>query len=489
MTLDAATVANRDWRLMIAGSLRHSESKSSYEVENPATQRSLATVPNATEQDVDHAVRSAADAAPSWAQVEPRERGRRLRALADALRDHEDELSLLDALDSGNPWTAMRNDVRWGADVLDLFADGSSHLDGEAVRASQENLHYTELTPFGVVARIVPFNHPIFFASAKVAAPLMAGNAVVLKPSDLTPLSALRMAEIAAEFLPPGVLSVVTSDGPRASQALVRHPLIRRIGFIGSEAVGRTIQADAASVGVKDISLELGGKNGLIVCPDADLDAAAAGIVAGMNFAWSQGQSCGSTSRVLLHEDIASEVSALVIDRVEQIIVGSPIDPATQMGPLASEAQLVKSLRYIASAREEGATLLTGGARPTGADFDRGHFLQPTVFADVTAEMAIAREEVFGPVMSVMTWKTVEEAVRLINGVDYGLTASIWTQDVSRAITLTRQVEAGYVWVNGSSRHFWGMPFGGVKASGIGREESVEELLSYTQTKAVNILV
>jgi 2-formylbenzoate dehydrogenase len=489
MTLDATTITEREWLLTVCGELRPSRSKSWYAVENPATETALASVPNATDQDVDDAVRFAADAGRSWARVQPRDRGRRLRAFADALRDHEDELSLLDALDSGNPWSAMRNDVRWGADVLDLFADATTHLDGDAIRASADNLHYTERSPFGVVARIVPFNHPIFFASAKVAAPLMAGNAVVLKPSDITPLSALRMAEIAAEFLPPGVLSVVTSDGPRASQALVRHPLVRRIGFIGSERVGRAIQADAANVGVKDITLELGGKNALIVCPDADLEAAAAGIVAGMNFAWSQGQSCGSTSRVLLHHDIASEVLAMVTAQVEKIVVGSPIDPATQMGPLASGAQLAKSSRYIASATSEGARLITGGTRPDGAEFARGHFLQPTIFADVTAEMTIAREEVFGPVMSVMTWQSEDEAVRIANGVDYGLTASIWTQNVSRAIRLSREVDAGYVWVNGSSRHFWGMPFGGVKASGLGREESVEELLSYTETKAVNILV
>jgi 2-formylbenzoate dehydrogenase len=381
----------------------------------------------------------------------------------------------------------MRGDVGWGAEVLDLFADYASHLGGRTIPASVENLHFTRRVPFGVVARIVPFNHPAMFAAAKVAAPLMAGNAVVLKPSDITPLSALRFAEIAADVLPPGVLSVITGNGPTASSALVRHPLVRRIGFIGSERVGRIIQRDAAEVGVKEVSLELGGKNALIVCPDADLDAAAAGIVAGMNFAWSEGQSCGSTSRVLLHASVADEVLGSVLERIAAIRIGSPIDPDTQMGPLASRAQYEKSRRYIDIAAGEGAELAYGGKRPDG--LDRGHYLQPTVFTGVRPEMRIAQEEVFGPVMSVLTYTELDDAVRIANGVDYGLTASIWTRDVSTALSLADRLEAGYVWVNGSSRHFWGVPFGGTKSSGIDREECVEELLSYTEVKAVNVLV
>ena len=483
----SASVAGREWRLMLGGEARDAAGGRTYDVECPATEAPIAAAPDATTEDVDAAVRVAADAAAAWRATGVRERGRRLRALAEAVREHAEELALLDALDSGNPLTAMRGDVEWGAEVLDLFAGYGSHLGGSTIPATPENLHFTRRAPFGVVARIVPFNHPLFFAASKIAAPLMAGNTVVLKPSDITPLSALRLAEIAVDVLPPGTLSVVTGNGPAASSALVRHPLVRRIGFIGSDRVGRIIQRDAAEVGVKEISLELGGKNALIVCPDADLDAAATGIVTGMNFAWSQSQSCGSTSRVLLHESVADEVLSLVTERVAAIRVGSPVDPDTQMGPLASRAQHDKSRHYIDLARTEGATLAYGGERPPG--FDRGYYLQPTIFTGVRPEMRIAREEVFGPVMSVLTYADLDEAVRIANGVEYGLTASIWTRDVSTALSLADRVEAGYVWVNGSSRHFWGVPFGGTKSSGIGREESIEELLSYTELKAVNVLV
>ncbi|MGY0063483.1 aldehyde dehydrogenase family protein [Streptomyces sp. LZ34] len=482
-------VADREWHFAVGGRSRRAQGGHTYSVECPATEAPIAAAPDASAEDVDEAVRVAADAGSSWRALNVRERGRRLRALAEAVREHAEELALLDALDSGNPVSAMRNDVEWGAEVIDLFADFASHLGGATIPATPENLHFTRRSPFGVVARIVPFNHPVFFAASKVAAPLMAGNTVILKPSDITPLSALRLAEVAAEVLPPGVLSTVTGNGPAASSALVRHPLIRRIGFIGSDRVGRVIQRDAAEVGVKDISLELGGKNALIVCPDADLEAAAAGIVSGMNFAWSAGQSCGSTSRVLLHASIADKVLPMVRDRVAAIRIGSPVAADTQMGPLASRAQYDKTRHYIDMALAEGATLLHGGQRPQGEGFEWGYYLEPTVFTDVRPEMRIAQEEVFGPVMSILTYTDLDEAVAIANGVDYGLTASIWTRDVSTALSLADRVEAGYTWVNGSSRHFWGMPFGGTKSSGLGREESVEELLSYTELKAVNVLV
>jgi 2-formylbenzoate dehydrogenase len=327
------------------------------------------------------------------------------------------------------------------------------------------------------------------FAAGKIAAPLVAGNAVILKPPESAPLSALRMGELFSGVLPPGVLSVVVGDGPATGRAVARHPAIRRIGFIGSDATGRSIQRDAAGAGVKDITLELGGKNALIAFPDADPDEVAAGAVAGMNFAKSAGQSCGSTSRLLLHESIADDVLERVAARMTGIRVGSPLEPATEMGTLSSRGQYDKVLRYIRAGRDEGARLVTGGARPPGLTDVPGLYVAPTLFRDVWPDMRLAREEVFGPVLSAMTWKTEEEAIRIANAVDYGLTASVWTNDIRRAHRAASALEAGYIWINGSSRHFTGVPFGGVKLSGVGREESLDELLSYTQLKTINVML
>lgn len=486
---EAVQAAGREWSLSIDGRLVPAADGRTYPNESPATEEVIAHVPNATEVDVDHAVAGSERAFDGWRRAGVRERARQLRALAGVLRQHAAELAVLDAIDCGNPVTAMRGDAAAGAETLELAADWALSLGGETIPASPENLHYTVREPYGVVARIVPFNHPAMFAAGKIAAPLVAGNTVVLKPSEVSPLSALRIAELAAEVLPPGVLSVVVGDGPGVGRALVRHPRVRRIGFIGSETTGRAIQRDAAETGVKDVTLELGGKNAMVVCPDADLELAAEGAVAGMNFAWSQGQSCGSTSRLLVHERVAGEVLDRVVERVRKVRIGMPLDASTEMGTLSSRAQYAKTLGYIDVARSEGARLVAGGGRPGGPDFERGLYVSPTVFAGVAPDMRIAREEVFGPVLSVLTWRDEEEAVQVANAVRYGLTASVWTRDLHRAHRLAGAMEAGYVWVNGSSRHFPGVPFGGCKASGLGREESVHELLSYTQLKAVNVML
>lgn len=487
MLSDTAAVHAHQWRLLIGGELVEPSSGRFADSIDPATEETAARFPAADATDVDAAVQAARRACSSWRRMAARERGALVRALADIIRRHEDELAFLDALDGGFPITAMHNDVRRGADLLELFADWALELKGETVPASAEHLHYTLREPFGVVGRLVPYNHPIFFAAGKIAAPLVAGNAVVLKPADQTPLSALRMGELFRDALPPGVLNVVSGIGPEAGSALVAHPDVRRLAFTGSGTVGRAIQRDAAAVGVKTVSLELGGKNAMVVFGDADLERVAQGVVAGMNFIGSQGQSCGSNSRVLLHADVADEVVERVAAAVDDIRVGSPLDEATQMGPLISRQHLDRVQGYIAAGREQGAALVTGGGRP--ATLDRGYFLQPTVFSGVEPDMRIGREEIFGPVLSIMTWRDPDEAIALANGVDFGLTASVWTSDVKRAHSTARDLEAGYVWINGSSRHFYGLPFGGVKASGVGREESLEELFSYTQTKTINVVL
>lgn len=458
-----------------------------YEVEDPTTGGRLTDAPDCSAEEVDRVVRAAAGAQRAWGSASPRARAATVREFAALLRAHTEELATLDAVDAGFPLPVMRADVDAAATLLDIMADHALALGGATYPLS-ENLHYSVREPYGVVGRIVPFNHPLFFAAGKVAAPLMAGNAVVLKAPDQAPLSSLRMAELAAEVFGPDLCAVVSGRGAVSGQALVRHPLIRRIGFIGAPGTGRLIQREAAESGVKFVSLELGGKNALIVMPDADLDAAAASAVSGMNFTATAGQSCGSTSRLLLHESIADEVLASVVEQVRTVRVGHPLTEGTQMGPVIDRRQYDKTLAAIDAGTAAGAEVIAGGGRPDTVD-DDGWYVAPTVLTRVAPDNPVATEEIFGPVLSVLTFADEAEAVDIANRTEYGLTAGVWTSDVTRAHRMAARLQAGYVWVNGSSRHYWGLPFGGVKSSGVGREESVDELLSYTETKAVTVVL
>ncbi len=449
---------------------------------SPSTGELLGEFPAASPDDVELAVTSAAAAQGEWAALLPGERGAVLRKMAAVLRANREELGRLDAQDGGNPVTAMTGDVELGAEMLELFAEWGTHLGGTTMAGDPKLLHYTVREPYGVVARLIPYNHPIMFATTRIAAPLMAGNSVVLKAPDQTPLSALRMAELFSEVLPPGVLSVLTGPGSRVGSALVGHKLIRRIAFTGSVPTGQAILRNAAEQGIKNVSLELGGKNPLIVLKDADLDAAARGAVTGMNFHWTAGQSCGSTSRLLVHRSLYPDMLDRIVAGAQAVRMGDPLDPETEMGSMVTLRHRDNVASYIEAGRAEGLKLVTGGNTP-----GPGAFVEPTIFADVPASSKLFQEEIFGPVLSVTPFDTEEEAIALANNSDFGLTASIWTQDVARAHLLARQVEAGYVWINTSSRHFAGMPFGGVKDSGLGSEESVDELHSFTVNKAVTV--
>ena len=474
--------------MLIGGELVESESGEWIVSLNPATEEVIGRVPAGSKKDVDKAVEAAIQAQPGWAALPPSERGDLLRGLADALMERAGELLELEVRDTGNTIAKMKRDVEKAANLQRYFAGLGLELKGETVPASPGNLHYTVCEPYGVVARIVPFNHPISFAAGRLAAPLMAGNSVIVKPPEQAPLSASILAEICARVLPPGVVNIVTGTGPVTGDAIVRHPAIKRIAFIGSVPTGMRIQRAAAEVGVKHITLELGGKNPMIVFPDADLDLAVKGAVAGMNFT-HQGQSCGSTSRLMLHSSIHDDFLARVVERVSALRVGDPMDEATEMGPVISKEQLAKVLHYIDAGREDGARLMCGGTKPEGAAFERGYWVRPAVFAGVTQDMRIAREEIFGPVLSVMRWTDVDEAVDMANATEYGLSAAIWTKDLKNALSTARRLQSGYIWINGTSAHYLGTPFGGMKNSGIGREEILDEMKSYTETKTVHVML
>lgn len=477
-------VLPRNRKLYINGSWREAAEIGGLELTSPATGESLGFVAQAGRSDVDAAVRAAGAAYRSWRNVAPAERAKILRRIAQIVRDNARELALIDAMDGGNPVHEMLGDVANAASQLDFFAGLVTEMKGQSVPLGRDSVNFSVREPRGVIGRIIPFNHPFMFCAAKSAAPLAAGNTVIVKPPDQAPLSSLRFAELIDGLLPPGVFNVLPG-GREAGAALAAHPGVAMISLIGSVQAGRAVMRAGADT-IKPVLLELGGKNALIALADADPDEVAAAVVAGMNFIWC-GQSCGSTSRAFIHEAIHDAVVARIAERVKQFRPGDPTDPATTMGAIISRAQLDKVMGFIADTKAEGANLLCGGGRPLDPALAKGNFVEPTVFTEVTPAMRLAREEVFGPVLAVFRWSDEASMLDTVNSVEYGLTCSIWTNDVRNAHRLAGEVEAGFVWINEVSRHFLGTPFGGYKQSGLGREECLEELLSYTQEKHIHV--
>ncbi len=475
-----------DYLMLIDGALTASSSGQWLTSVNPANEDRIGRVPLADAADVDRAVNTAARAQPDWNAKLVTERSALLREVARRLLARQVEILNLEVRDTGNTIGKMRGDLAAAAAQLDYYAGLGLEIKGETIPASASALHITLREPYGVVGRIVPFNHPIYFAISALAGPLVAGNAVVVKTPDQSPLSAAYLGEVCRDVLPPGVVNIISGTGPITGDALVRHPRVRRIAFTGSVPTGLAIQRAAAETCVKHVSLELGGKNPMIVFPDIEPDLAADAAVAGMNFAW-QGQSCGSTSCLMLHESIHDSVVARIVARVAALRIGDPLDESSQMGPINSRRQYDRVLHYVQAGKDDGAKLVFGGNRPVGPQFERGYWIQPTVFADVTMAMRVAREEIFGPILSILRWRDVDEVVALANATEYGLTAAIWTHDLEAALDLGRRIDCGYVWINTNAAHHLGTPFGGTKNSGLGREECLEELLSYTQTKAFHI--
>ena len=455
-----------------------------FETINPATGEGLGNVADGGAADVDAAVKAAHKSFKEWRNVLPLDRAKLLKKIAQVLRDNAYELAMIDSADCGNPVTPMVRDAEFAATQIEFFAGLVTEMKGASIPMGPDRVNFSIREPLGVVARIVPFNHPFMFIAGKIGAPLAAGNTVVMKPPEQASMSSLRLAELIDDILPPGVFNLVPG-GRDAGAALASHPLVAKVGLVGSVPTGRAVMRAAADT-LKGLLFELGGKNALIAYDDADPDAVAAGVVDGMNFTWC-GQSCGSTSRAFIHAEIYDAVLESVKSKVQHYKPGIPTEPATTMGSIINKAQYDKVLAYIQSAKDQGARLINGGSRSAQPELEKGLFVEPTIFADVTPDMRIFREEIFGPVVGIVKWTDEATMIEQVNSVEYGLTASIWTQDLATAHRTAMAVEAGYVWINDVSKHFVGAPFGGYKQSGIGREECMEELLAFTQEKNINI--
>jgi betaine-aldehyde dehydrogenase len=451
---------------------------------NPGTGLSLGKVSDCGAADIDAAVAAAKAAFKEWWRVLPLERAKILRRIAEILRQNANELAMIDAADCGNPVREMVSDAMIAAAQMEFFAGFVTEMKGSSIPMGPDVVNFSVREPLGVVGRIIPFNHPFMFCAGKSAAPLAAGNTVIVKPPEQAPLSSLRLAELIGGLLPAGVFNVVPG-GREAGQRLASHPDVAMIALIGSVPTGRAVMKAAADT-VKRTMLELGGKNALIAFGDADPDEVAGAVIGGMNFTWC-GQSCGSTSRAFIHAKIHDAVIERIKTRISHFKPGIPTDPATTMGAIISKTQFDRVVSYIDAAKQEGARLIAGGGPPADPALANGFYIEPTIFADVNMSMRIAREEIFGPVLGVFKWSDEAKMLAEVNQVEYGLTASIWTNDLNTAHRTAMAVEAGFVWINEFGKHFLGAPFGGFKQSGLGREECFEEMLSFTQEKNIHV--
>ncbi|NCX49737.1 MAG: aldehyde dehydrogenase family protein, partial [Gammaproteobacteria bacterium] len=397
-------------KMLIDGELVESVSGERFDSINPVNEELIGTVPRANADDVERAYQAAKRAQAEWAETDMGHRIKVMNEFARDLDSRKEEIAELEVRDTGNTIGPMRQDVVTAADRIRLYAGLGYELKGETIPATASGMHITVREPYGVVGRIIPFNHPIGFAASRLAPALVAGNSILIKPPEQSPLSACILAEMCKEHFPAGLVNILTGEGA-TGEAIVKHPHIKRIAFIGSVPTGMRIQNAASEVAVKNVSLELGGKNPLIACPDADIDQVATAAIRGMNFAW-QGQSCGSTSRLLVHESLYNNVVDGVTDAFSRLQLGIPSDKQTEMGCLTTGPQFKKVTEYIEIGVAEGARMTTGGL-PSQSPHPEGYFVRPTVFSDVDPGMRIANEEIFGPVLSVIPWKTDNQVLKI----------------------------------------------------------------------------
>ena len=469
--------------IFVGGAWRQPLTNETYQPINPANEEPLAQVGKGDERDIDMAVaaaRRAFDEGP-WPKMSPHERGRLVWRLGDLIQQNLDEMAKLESLCTGKTlFDSGKVEIPFAAEVFRYYAGWATKIHGETLQLRDNAFTFTLRHPVGVIGAIVPWNFPFLLSSWKLGPALAAGNTIVLKPASQTPFTALKFAELCQEAgLPPGVVNVVTGPGGKVGMALVRDGRVDKIAFTGSTEVGKQIMREASGT-LKRLSLELGGKSPNIVFADADMEAAVRGAMTGIFY--NKGEVCAAGSRLFVEEPIHDEFMSKLTDRVKTLKVGDPMDKSTRMGPVVSKAQLDTVMSYIETGNREGAKLVAGGKR---AGSGKGYFVEPTIFDGVSNTMTIAREEIFGPVLSVIPFRNVDDGLAQGNATAYGLAAAVWTRDVAKALKAARAIRAGTVWVNAYNLFDAALPFGGFKESGFGREMGSVGLDHYTEVKTV----
>lgn len=474
----------RQTECFIGGNWQPAHSGKTFETIHPATEEVIAHVAEGDAKDVDLAVKAARQAFENseWSRMDARDRGRLMNRLADLIESEADELAALETLDNGKPIKDSRNvDLPLTVDCLRYYAGYADKIHGQTIPIRGNYFAYTRREPVGVAGQIIPWNFPMLMTAWKWGPALAAGCTIVMKPAEQTPLTCLRMARLAQKAgFPDGVINVVPGYGPTAGAAIVKHPDVDKVAFTGEHTTAQTIMRDASQT-LKRLTFELGGKSPNIIFADADLDAAAAGAHFGLYF--NQGQCCCAGSRVFVQESVHEQLIDKIMAMNTSRKIGDPFDPETEQGPQVDQAQFDKIMSFVEKGKSAGARCVTGGERFG----DRGYFVKPTLFDQVTDDMEIAQNEIFGPVMSVLTFKDVDEITERANRTFYGLAAAVWTRDIGKAHHLAARIKAGTVWVNCYDVFDAAAPFGGFKMSGIGRELGEEGLKAYTETKTVTV--